>query len=314
MRYIIFVFLYVLLILFHIDVSGSEHGDVQTSVFFCQEIDCTTILLTVLEDHPGAICAFYDIGEPRILEYLRTANHTIYVYADAADRELQKYTISLQRPGLMHHKFCVYGDTVLTGSWNPTERGTYFNDNYVLFLTHPTIAEAYRKEIKRITGFKRTHATRLENGTRQVDVFFCPVHHCEQEVNRYVNTAQHSIQILSFTFTSKPLQESLLTAVKRGVQVQFLQEKRQAHLSTIEESLWEAGAEVRYDGNPFTMHGKVWIIDNSTLILGSYNPTKAGTTTNDENLVILTGYPDLVKAFNEEFARVWSAGVIKPLA
>ena len=314
MRYTILVLIYVVLLTLHLQAPGSVEGDVQTTTYFCQEVDCATLLLTVLEYNPQAQCAFYDIGEQRILEYVQTHNHTIYLHGDAIDTELQPHVIALDRPGLMHHKFCVYGDTVMTGSWNPTMRGTYLNDNYLLFLTHPAIAQAYRDELKRMRGFKRTAPLSIQNESSRFSVYFCPVHHCEAQVLKQVQEANRSIDLLSFTFTSKPLQAALIEAKGRGVNIRFLQEKRQAHLSSIEEALAEAGAAVRFDGNSYTMHGKVWILDNTTLILGSYNPTKAGTTKNDENLVILTRYSGLVEDFNEEFDRIWQEGIIKPLA
>ena len=35
------------------------------------------------------------------------------------------------------------------------------------------------------------------------------------------------------------------------------------------------------------MHHKVFIIDNRTVITGSFNPTKNGDTRNDENILII---------------------------
>jgi len=47
------------------------------------------------------------------------------------------------------------------------------------------------------------------------------------------------------------------------------------------------GLNVTWDNNPANMHHKVFIIDNSTVITGSFNPTGAGNDKNDENVLII---------------------------
>ena len=49
---------------------------------------------------------------------------------------------------------------------------------------------------------------------------------------------------------------------------------------------------------------KVFIIDESTVIFGSYNPSKNGNERNDENLLIIHD-ERLAEAFSVEFSRVW---------
>ena len=45
---------------------------------------------------------------------------------------------------------------------------------------------------------------------------------------------------------------------------------------------------IKFDNNkPGKMHHKVFIIDNKTVITGSYNPTKNGNENNDENILII---------------------------
>jgi phosphatidylserine/phosphatidylglycerophosphate/cardiolipin synthase-like enzyme len=49
----------------------------------------------------------------------------------------------------------------------------------------------------------------------------------------------------------------------------------------------------------------VFIIDNSTVVSGSYNPTSAGTSRNDENIIIIHD-KRVAEKFVAEFERVWS--------
>ncbi|PIZ50622.1 hypothetical protein COY27_06455 [Candidatus Woesearchaeota archaeon CG_4_10_14_0_2_um_filter_33_13] len=51
------------------------------------------------------------------------------------------------------------------------------------------------------------------------------------------------------------------------------------------------------------MHHKVFIIDNRTVITGSYNPTGGGDKSNDENILIVED-EEIAGRFVEEFIKV----------
>lgn len=54
------------------------------------------------------------------------------------------------------------------------------------------------------------------------------------------------------------------------------------------------------------MHNKYCIIDNSTLINGSYNWTYYAETKNEENIIVFEQHPELIKAFSSDFDRLKS--------
>jgi phosphatidylserine/phosphatidylglycerophosphate/cardiolipin synthase-like enzyme len=60
---------------------------------------------------------------------------------------------------------------------------------------------------------------------------------------------------------------------------------------------------VLVDGNKYTMHHKVIIIDESIVITGSYNFTKAADVENDDNVIIIHS-PSLAQLYLQEFDRV----------
>ena len=51
------------------------------------------------------------------------------------------------------------------------------------------------------------------------------------------------------------------------------------------------------------MHHKVFIIDNETVITGSFNPTGGGDTNNDENVLIIKD-KDITQRFLQEYQKV----------
>jgi phosphatidylserine/phosphatidylglycerophosphate/cardiolipin synthase-like enzyme len=68
-----------------------------------------------------------------------------------------------------------------------------------------------------------------------------------------------------------------------------------------------AGVELRFDGNPDRMHHKVIVIDQQTVITGSYNFSRSAETRNDENLVVLHD-AEVAASYLEEFERVFDLG------
>jgi phosphatidylserine/phosphatidylglycerophosphate/cardiolipin synthase-like enzyme len=67
--------------------------------------------------------------------------------------------------------------------------------------------------------------------------------------------------------------------------------------------LWCGGVPVKVDGNQYTMHHKVLIIDESIIVTGSFNFTKAADETNDDNLLIIHS-PALAQLYLQEYERI----------
>ena len=64
------------------------------------------------------------------------------------------------------------------------------------------------------------------------------------------------------------------------------------------------GAEVRKDSSGGVMHHKVFIIDNKTVITGSFNPSNNADKRNDENVLIIHD-KDVALRYLEEFKYLW---------
>ncbi len=67
--------------------------------------------------------------------------------------------------------------------------------------------------------------------------------------------------------------------------------------------LKDFGLDVRLDNNSAFLHHKVFILDNETVVTGSYNPTSAGNDKNDENMMIIKDQK-VAEQFIEEFKRL----------
>jgi len=263
----------------------------------------------------------------------------VVVESDNADEEavahLQQAGIPVvedgRSSGLMHDKFVVIdGQWVWTGSWNLTENGTYRNNNNAVLITSTALAENYSAEFEEMfagqfgpTSPADTPNPRVivtietdEGQERQVEVenTFAPEEEVAARIIAEIKGAQSRIRFLAFIFTSDEIADAMLERARAGVVVQGVMESRNAEreYSQYKRLLAEVH-DVLLDGNPYIMHHKVIIIDDKTVILGSYNFTASAEEKNDENLLIIHD-PEVAALFVAEFGRVYEQARTFPKA
>jgi PGF-CTERM protein len=120
-----------------------------------------------------------------------------------------------------------------------------------------------------------------------------------------ISPADIPYQIATFTFTSMPIAETLIDLDNSGVKIKGIYEKRQNSTWCTYKLLHDAGIEVIWDGNPKTVHHKFFIIDNTTTITGSYNPSKHANTANDEKIIVVHN-SNIANAYADEFFKMWN--------
>jgi phosphatidylserine/phosphatidylglycerophosphate/cardiolipin synthase-like enzyme len=226
--------------------------------------------------------------------------------------------------GLMHDKFIVIDSVwVWTGSWNLTENGTYRNNNNAVLVASPALAENYAAEFEEMFAgqFGPTSpadtpnphifitAEIAEGQTKQIEVenYFAPEDEVQAQVIAEIQSARSRIRFMAFVFTSDEIADAMLERAQAGVVVQGVIEDRNTGQDYSEyERLRAEVHDVLPDGNPYIMHHKVIIIDDETVILGSYNFTASAEDRNDENVLIIHD-PEVAALFVEEFGRVYEA-------
>jgi phosphatidylserine/phosphatidylglycerophosphate/cardiolipin synthase-like enzyme len=245
---------------------------------------------------------------------------------DAALTRLQEAGISIFEDqsdgGLMHHKFItVDGQWLWTGSWNFTTNGTYRNNNNAVLIASPALAENYTAELNEMiaghfgaNSLVNTPHPRViitvdgEEGERwsvEVENYFSPDDGAAAEIVAEIAAARERIRFLAFIFTSEQIADAMIERSRAGVVVQGVIEERNTDQSNSQyDHLRVAFHDILSDGNPYIMHHKVIIIDDETVILGSYNFTHSAETYNDENVLIIHN-PEVAKLFVEEFGRVY---------
>lgn len=218
------------------------------------------------------------------------------------------------RSGLMHNKFMIMdGTTVWTGSMNFTVNGVYRNNNNVMTLRSRRAVEAYQAEFNEMFDTGEFGSSRSAvNGAAfnqdgiPIEVIFSPEDEVVPNLIIYIQQADDIIRFMTFSFTLDEVGQAVLAQADAGVDVQGIFEVRGSRTEFSElPLLWCAGLDIREDGNPFTFHHKVFIIDDHTVLTGSFNISNNATESNDENMVVIQD-ADIAALYIAEFDRVQS--------
>lgn len=220
-----------------------------------------------------------------------------------------------RREGLMHDKFVVIDNSeVWMGGMNFTDSGTYQDNNVMLRIRSVKMAENYTKEFNEMFNddffsdsvLAETPNPRVTVDGIPVDTFFSPDDVVQPILVDIINTANESIYFMAFSFTADPIGDAMRERASEGVTVAGVMDTEQveSNIGTEFDAFRQAGLNVYQDGNAGQMHHKIIIIDESVVIVGSYNFTNSAETRNDENLVVI--YDEAIaKLFVAEFQRVY---------
>ncbi|XP_043567698.1 mitochondrial cardiolipin hydrolase [Chiloscyllium plagiosum] len=137
----------------------------------------------------------------------------------------------------------------------------------------------------------------------------CSLSHRESALScltRLLLSARRSLDVCVFTISSVELSNSVLAVHGRGVRVRVITDSDYMALAGSQVGAFRrAGIEVRHDQDANYMHHKFAVIDGLILITGSLNWSAQGIFGNKENVIIIKN-TDVVKAFIEEFERLWN--------
>jgi len=221
-----------------------------------------------------------------------------------------------RREGLMHHKFVIVDrKEVWTGSMNFTISDAYRNNNNLIRIISPDLAENYTTEFDEMFIYDRFGDNSLADtpfpivyvdGVR-IDNCFSPDDRCESRLVNLVDSAQQSINFLIFSFTSDNLANGMLRQSERGVSVSGVFDKSQYFMNRGTEfaKLKAEGLNVQLDENAYSMHHKVIIIDSQVVATGSYNFSYSAENLNDENLLLIYS-PEIAMLYQEEYQRIYA--------
>ncbi len=234
-----------------------------------------------------------------------------------ATRRLQRAGVPLRddrRGAFMHHKFIIAdGGAVWLGSMNLTPTSMYEHNNNGLIIRSRRVAANFQAEFDRLFEEGQFSGPRepvpfpkTPIGGAMVRTLFSPQGGIRNALLEEISQAQESIRILAFVFTEPTLAEAILERHRAGVKVEAVFDDCLIDSRSQYYTFRTAGIRARRDGNQALMHHKVIIIDEETVITGSYNFTAAAELYNNEGIVIV--YSERIGAeYTEEFQRLMDA-------
>jgi phosphatidylserine/phosphatidylglycerophosphate/cardiolipin synthase-like enzyme len=231
--------------------------------------------------------------------------------------------ITDDRPQLMHNKFAVIDNRFLwTGSYNLTYNCARRNNNNAVLIDSSELSSIYLEEffemfdnrvfgnktddlpfsgVLNLTGREKYY---VKVGGADVNAYFAPENNVEKIIIRHLNKAEKSIRFMAFSFTSNKIAETMAAASKRGVNVSGIFEKKGSDGRYSKYRMLKSeGIKVKTDKNKHLLHHKVIIIDDKTVITGSYNFSKNANKNNDENIVIIHD-STIAELYINEFNRL----------
>jgi phosphatidylserine/phosphatidylglycerophosphate/cardiolipin synthase-like enzyme len=219
------------------------------------------------------------------------------------------------RSGLMHNKFMIMdSSTVWTGSYNYTINDTYRNNNNLLSFRSQKMVQDFQNEFNKMFGQHQFGTSKPSNTPFAsfnqdgipVQVLFAPEDRVVAALAVALSSATKSIRFMAFSFTLDDVAGVMQLKAQQGVTVTGIFETTGSETLTSElKPLFCSGLAVKQDGNPYVMHHKVFIIDDQTVVAGSFNFSTGARDSNDENMLIIKD-PDLALQYIEEFNRRWA--------
>ncbi len=264
------------------------------------------------------LVAIYQITNDRIRDALIRAHRrdiNVTVVTDDHTRQSSEDIATLQRYGiavyddasasaLMHHKFTVIDRRIVwTGSCNYTYYAFYRNHENLVSVKSSTIADVYRNEFKELLTHHEVTDPYLSD---TIEIYFSPEDDFQRRLIELIKGARNRIEFLAFAFTSRSVANALLTKAREGVSVRgvFDRQQNSYQKSSEYDYLLQNGVEVYLDANPFRLHDKVMIIDD-TVVTGSYNFTEKANDTNFENSLVVHSR-EFARRYRTEFEKIFA--------
>jgi phosphatidylserine/phosphatidylglycerophosphate/cardiolipin synthase-like enzyme len=131
--------------------------------------------------------------------------------------------------------------------------------------------------------------------------------HPEKLLISVIDSAEESLDIAIYSLTYPDIVAAIKKAAAREVAVRIITDQSQSKGKSQNEALkilGSAGIPIKVNTHSGLMHIKMTIADGKVATTGSYNYSKAASTTNDEVLVVLRG-EEIAQSFAAQFDAMW---------
>ncbi len=267
------------------------------------------VLKAVGKAEHSVYLASYSYHWPELTETLRRlklrgVDVRIFLDSPPPPREAAGLENSIRtdrRSSLFHAKYIVVDRrNLLVTSLNFTSDNFFLNHNNLLILED---AEAAGFFADKFLSWWDDRPSTARYVTPDLEAHFSPENDCSARIRAAVDAARASIHFADYDFTSEEIATAIARRRLAGVPVYGLIERSKVYPYSTFFFLRDLGARVRRSSMAGLLHDKLMIIDEATVIAGSYNPTESAKD-NTECLLILKD-PVVARKMLSEWRRLW---------
>lgn len=154
-------------------------------------------------------------------------------------------------------------------------------------------------------GANELPASRPNTATGTVEVAFTPGQDAAGLIIDTIAKARHQILVQAFSFTHDGIAQALVAAHHRGVEVKLIADREQTQQMDHGQVplMAAAGIPIWLDGEHQSAHNKIMVLDDDTVVTGSYNFTKAAQYKNAENVLVIHSNSQLAQQYQANWQR-----------
>lgn len=134
----------------------------------------------------------------------------------------------------------------------------------------------------------------------KIEIGFSPEGSAERLVLKVIDSAQHTVRLAAYSFTSPPVVRALLAAKRRGVDVQAVVDYRGNRGKSSRAALnllVNAGIPTKTISVYPIHHDKYIVADGCTVETGSFNYSRSAADRNSENVIVIWKEPEVAAAY-----------------
>ena len=139
------------------------------------------------------------------------------------------------------------------------------------------------------------------------ECYFFPNAANEEKVVSMLRTCKKTLDIAIFSLTLDSIAEAILEAFQRGIKVRMIADDEcSKNKGSNVKLIASVGVPVKTDNAVYHMHHKFAVLDESVVIMGSFNWTGQAVKYNQENIFF---YEDknIASQYAQEFERLWNS-------
>lgn len=265
-----------------------------------------TICQAIKEAQRSVTLVIYNLTDSRVIESLREKSCTdcaVKVICDLRNSSKLEARLGpkvkiLKRDikGLVHIKMLIIDNhQTWIGSANMTVESLRHYGNLVTAINSEPFAEMALSKAHSLQSSDEFHLSvphRLFSlGEQNIELWFLPDDPMAVgRLKQLIQGAKKTIRIAMFTWTRRDLAQEVINAKNRGVKVEVAIDRSSAMgcSALIVKMLKDGGVNLNLSKGAPLLHHKGMIIDDTTLVNGSANWTKAAFTSNDDCFIVVS--------------------------